>query len=333
MKIAKEVISVAFDIGTADIKLVKLKLASGKAELLDFALEPSGADLPAALKKIAQTRAISKINSSVSGAAVIIRYVSFPRMDENELGQAMRFEAAKHIPFSIDDVNIDSYILRNDLPDNKMLVLLVAVKKDFLNQRLTAIEAAGLRPNIIDTDSVALVNIFNFNYSGESQEQMKGKTVAFVNIGASDTNLNIVENAVPRLSRDIHIAGNNFTQKIADVFSLDFKAAENLKLNPDKEKLASICGAVETALANLANEIRVSFDYYESQNASSVGKILLSGGGSNFTGLKDMLANLLGIEVEAWDPLKNIDIANTIDVGQLKLYSSRLAVGLGLALR
>jgi len=332
MRLAKDRISVGLDIGNADIKLVKLKASAGKLTLQDFALEPIAGDPAGALKRITQAHGITKVNTSVAGLAVILRYVNFPRMDGKELSQALKFEAAKHIPFSVDDVSIDSYILKNDLSDNKMLVLLVAVKKDFLKQRLALIEAAGLKPTVVDTDSVALINMFNYDYSIESDNSIK-KAVALINIGAADTNLNIVEGGIPRLSRDIHIAGNNFTQKIADVLSLDFKAAESLKLNPDKEKLPSISSALESALANLANEIRISFDYYESQNASSVGKILLSGGSSNFVGLKDMLVNLLGIEVEIWDPLKNIEIASSVDAEQLKSLSSRFVVSLGLALR
>lgn len=332
MKFAKETVSVGLDIGTSDIKFAKLKLGSADPELQDFAIEPVSLDIAATLKNMAQAHGISKVNVSVSGQSVIMRYVNFPRMNENELSQALKFEAAKHIPFPPDDVNLDSFILKNDLPDNKMLVLLVAVKKDFLKQRLMAIETAGLKVKMVDTDSVALINMFNMQYPPEAGGSTRVKATALINIGASDTNLNIVENGMPRLSRDIHIAGNNFTRKIADVFNFDIKAAESLKLKPQGDKISSISAAVESAAANLANEIRVSFDYYESQNASSVGRILLTGGGSKFTGLKDMLANLLGIEVEPWDSLKNINIAKNVDPEQLKLVSSSLTVSLGLAL-
>ena len=147
------------------------------------------------------------------------------------------------------------------------------------------------------------------------------------------SNLNILENGLPVLSRDIYIAGNNFTQKTADILELDFKSAEELKLNIDREKLDKVVIAAESVLSDLAKELRVSFDYYESQNASSVIKIFLSGGGSKFSGLKDMLANLLGIEVEYWDPLRQISITDSVDSKEAKALSSQLAVAVGLALR
>jgi len=91
--------------------------------------------------------------------------------------------------------------------------------------------------------------------------------------------------------------------------------------------------AVESVLSNLATEIRTSFDYYESQNASSVFKIFLSGGGAKFSGLKEKLAHLLGIEVENWDPFSRIQINEAVGTEKIKAISGQLAVVVGLALR
>lgn len=331
-KFAKERFSLGLDIGSSTVKLVKLRFCKDTVELCDFALEPASLDLAPLVKKITEAQGINRVNLSVSGTSTVIRYVNFPRMSEEELAQALKFEAQKHIPFSLDSVNLDSSILKEELPDNKMLIIIAAVKKDLLGQRLKVIEDAGLKPNIVDIDSLALVNDFNFNHHQES-DAFKNKAVALVNIGASQSNLSILESGIPRLSRDIFIAGNSFTQKIADTLTLELKAAEALKLNPDKERLDKITAAVEAGVANLGAEIRTSFDYYESQSASSVVKIFLSVGSSNFPGLKDMLANLLSIEVEAWDPFKKIGVYANIDSEKVKARSAELAVAVGLALR
>ncbi len=329
-KFSKERFSAGLDIGTSAIKLVELKFIKDTVELARFNLEPIQADLSSQLKRIAPSQ---RINISVSGTSTIIRYADFPRMNEDELKQSLEFEAQKYIPFPINEVNLDSHILKGNPLDNRMLVLVAAVKKELINQRLELIKAAGLKTNIVDLDSLALVNAFKFNYSQENDDNIKNKTIALLNIGASMSNLNILENSLPVLSRDIYIAGNNFTQKTADILELDFKSAEELKLNIDREKLDKVVIAAESVLSDLAKELRVSFDYYESQNASSVIKIFLSGGGSKFSGLKDMLANLLGIEVEYWDPLRQISITDSVDSKEAKALSSQLAVAVGLALR
>ena len=331
-RFAKEKFSVGLDIGNAAIKLIKLRFFKETIELCGFALEPSSVDLVPVLKKIMQPHNnIDNVDISVSGPSAIIRYANFPKMTPVELSQSLRFEAQKHIPFSMDDVNLDSWILKPDLPDNKMFVLLAAVKKEFINQRLKLMEDVGIKPYIVDLDSLALINAFNFNYAND--ENLKNKTIALLNIGALYSNLNILEGGIPCLSRDIHIAGNNFTQKLVDIFGIDFKSAENLKFNPDNERFANVSSAIESVLVNLATEIRTSFDYYESQSASSVVKIFLSGGGSLFPALKDVLANLVGIEVDYWDSLKQINFSDNVDSKGVKALSGQLAVAMGLALR
>jgi type IV pilus assembly protein PilM len=254
-------------------------------------------------------------------------------MEEAELKQALKFEAQKHIPFPINEVKLDSYILRDAFVDNKMLVLVAAVKRDFISQRLKIIQEAGFKINIVDLDSIALINAFNFNYPKDENTDTKNKAVALLNIGASMSNLSILENGLPVLSRDIYIAGNNLTQKIQDLLGLDYKAAEGAKFHIEKDKSEKLNTATESVLSDLAKELRVSFDYYESQSTSSVTRIFLSGGGAVMTGFKDALANLLGFEVEYWDPLRKVIIPENIDSKNAQVLSGQLAVAVGLALR
>lgn len=350
-KFSKEKISVGLDIGTSSIKIVKLKLNNDTAELCDFKQIPVSFGLDAALKELAQTEDIKDVNISVSGHSTIIRYVNFPKMNPEELTQALKFEAQKLIPFAINEINLDNYILKPDLPDNKMLLLLAAVKIEFINQRLKLLETAGIRANIVDIDSLALVNAFNFNHSKENDE-LKNKTVAVLNIGASISNLNLLENFLPCLSRDIKTAGNHFTKKIIDALSVDLPTAEDLKINPDKDKSSKIPGVFEQVITNLATEVRTSFDYYESQCPSTVSKIYISGGGSLLKGLKESLSSMLDIEVAYWDSFSNIDISNTSNseklssiknnadlnagaagINEAQALSALLPVAVGLALR
>jgi len=330
-RVSSEHTSIGIDFGSFNVKLVKLRLSKDSAELLELGIESVGVDTLEVLNKITRSQDVKRLNSSFSGPATLIRYVNFPRMSYSELKQSLKFEAQKHIPFNVSEVNLDACILKNDLSDNKMLVLLAAVKKDSIKQRLKLIEDSGLIANLFDLDSLALINAFNFNYPADGS--LKQKAIALLNVGASLSNLNILDEGLPRLSRDLHLGGNNFTQKLSDLLGVETVIAEGLKLKPEQEHLAKITAGIESVLANLASEIRTSFDYYESQCVNSVEKIFLSGGGSLFPGFKDMLANLLGIEVEHWDPLKRIQLAPNIDSQKAKSASGYLAIAVGLALR
>jgi type IV pilus assembly protein PilM len=328
----KERLSFGLDIGTQSIKYIKLRFHNkDSVRLCGFGLIPAGSDLTEALKGIKQSEGIDAVNISVSGPSAVIRNVSFPRMSQNELRQALKFEVQKHIPFSVEEVNIDSCVIKENLPDNKMLVLIAAVKKDMLNQRLKIVQDAGFKVNIVDIDSLSLLNAFNFNYSID--EALKNKALLLLNIGSSVTNLNILENGIPRLSRDIQIGGYNFNQRLMEAFSLDLGSAQELKINTDSDKIKQINTALEPLISNLCASIRTSIDYYESQAASAVAKVFLSGGEANSCGLKESFKNFLGIEVECWDPLKKISIENSVDPAKVKAISSQLAVALGLALR
>lgn len=328
---SKEKYSFGLDIGTQSVKVAQLKILKEQVQLCGVDILPVQLELVEVLKKIKQEMQIDSVNIGVSGPQTVVRHINFPRMNKDELKKALKFEAQKHIPFPLADVNFDGYILREDLPDNKMLVLIAAAKKELINQRVKLVEDAGLKIGLICIDSIALVNAFTFSHAQD--EFLKQKTVALLNIGATTTNLDILENGIPRLSRDINIAGNNFTQKIMDVFTLDYKRAEELKMNPQKEASEKLLVCQESVLTNLASEIRTSFDYYESQSTASVVKIFLSGGGSKFSGLKDMLANSLGIEVEYWDPLKQIGIAAELGSKDIKSLASQLPMAVGFALR
>ncbi|MGE5308307.1 MAG: type IV pilus assembly protein PilM [Deltaproteobacteria bacterium] len=328
---SKEKTPVGLNVGGSTMKLAKLKVLQDHVELVSYSIEQSQIDMEDLIRKTAHSHEVTTVNISVSGQQAIIRYIDFPKMNLGELKQALKFEAQKYMPFPVNEVNLDACILREDLPDNKMRVLMAAVKKDYLDQRLKILASAGLTVNIVDIDSLALINAFNHNYAGE--EKLKGKTVALLNIGSATSNLNILENHAPSLSRDITIGGNNLTQRIADVFSLDFKSAEELKTTGDAQKAEKIATAIEPVVTKLAKEVRSSFDYYESRSVSSVEKIYLSGGGSRDPGLKESLSSLIGIEVEHWDPLRKITVAEGLDPAKVKAASSQLAVAIGLALR
>lgn len=319
------------DIGSHSIKLVKLKALKEGLQLCAFYCEPTGKNTLESLNKIRELSGAGTANISISGPAVLLRYVNFPKMSESEMKHALKFEAQKHIPFSLSDVYLDGFILKEGLAENKMLILIAAAKKDLIQERARLLGNAGIRPNIIEADSISLVNAFSFNYGAD--DGLKNKTIALINIGASLTNLNIIESGVPRLSRDIQIAGSALTQKLCDSLGMGFLQAEELKVNPDKEKIGAVSSAVEPALSNLASEIRTSFDYYESQNASSVAKIYLSGGSSSLSGIKEALSGFLGIEAQEWDALKNLSLSAEVDAQKARALSGTLPVAIGLALR
>ena len=329
-------ITVGLDIGTAAIKAVKLESLNQDYTLQAFSIKETPSDREERSDLIKNT--LSEINMgnsdlcvSLSGQNVITRYVTLTSMNPVDFKNALKFEAQKYIPFPVAQVYLDGCILKENVSANKMLALIAASKKDFVQQRIKLIQDIGYAVDVVDIDSLALINAFKFNYSDE--EILQNKVVALLDIGASISNLSILEQGIPFLSRDILLGGKSFTKKIASDLEIDLKAAEKAKTDIPKAKAEKIKSALEVVLTQLTTELRKSFDYYESQSVSSVEAIYISGGGIFLKDFPANLNNLLGIEVKKWDPLKKVELSPDLDSQIIKEGAAQLAVAIGLSMR
>lgn len=296
----KEEPSIGLDIGSSSLKLIELE-KKGKEKILKrfFYLELTpGADAGSLLGDFLKSQKLAgrQVNVSVSGQSVVTRYLSWPRMTLNELRSTMRFEAKEYIPFPLDEVFFDCAIIKDNFENNKMLIVLAAIKKVTLQERLGLLEKAGLIPKIIDVDCFCLANVFDKSYS-MLDVSVREKTIALLNIGAQTTNMAIVDSQILRFSRDISF------------------------------------GAKDSAFAGLSSEISTSIDYYENQNGRPVEKLLVSGGGSYSQGTLNFLNHQLNLPVDSFDIFSGIAIDQGLNVEEFKLKKNIFAVALGLALR
>lgn len=332
---AKPKTRVGLDIGSFSIKAVEvIEKPKGVLELLKIGVgkveyEGPQANLSASIKRAMHEANIStnRVHASISGQAVIVRYIILPKMTKTELQSAMRFEAEKYIPFDIKEVVLDSQILDENMEDNKMKVLLVAAKKDSIHKYTNAIIEAGFEPILIDVDSFALINSFSANFP-----QASGETTALLNIGAQLTNINILKDNTSRFTRDIQIAGNEITNALSKQLNISLEEAEGLKCNPG-ERFDEVFEIVKTVLEEIVREVRLSFDYYESQFEKGVDKVYLSGGSSALKGIENYISQAIGLETDLWDPSKCLQISQDALRQSVAPLASRMAVGIGLALR
>ncbi len=244
----------------------------------------------------------SGVSLGICGPNVVVRYVVMAKMNEDEFRNSLRYEAASYLPFPVEEVNLDGAILK-DLPDNQMLVMFAAARKDFINERLKVFQDAGIKVNILDIDSLALINAFNYT-CGRKESVLSG-AVALLNIGASVTNINILESGIPHFSRDINFVGKDLARQAWS----------------------------DVAVSNFLTEIRKSFDYYEAGSTAVINKIFLSGGGSLVSDLAKNLEGYLGIQIEQWDSFGNFEFSPELNEQDLRNNSARFAVAVGLALR
>ncbi|HXI09897.1 MAG TPA: type IV pilus assembly protein PilM [Thermodesulfobacteriota bacterium] len=338
----------AFDIGSSSIKLVQMNQTKkgwelvrlGMAELPPEAIV-DGSIIDAltvtnTLKDLIKEHGVKVKDavSSLTGHSVIIKKVSFPAMTEDELAESIQWEAEQYIPFPITDVNIDFQILGADTEGRgQMEVMLVAVKKDVINDYTNVIKEAGLNPVVIDVDSFALENMMEINYP-----VAPGENIAMVNIGASITSISVILGGLTIFTRSIPMGGNQFTEEIQRQMNISFKDAEDMKVGrkaPQAADSASLPSAIETISTNLAFEVKRSLDFFlGGSQGSYVNKIYLSGGGSKAAGLQNLMQEKTNIPIEIANPFKNLEVnAKTYDKEALKEQAPFFGVAVGLATR
>jgi len=274
---------------------------------------------------------------SLSGRGVVVRFVNMMKMDESELESAVRYEADKYIPFELSDVVLGCQRLEGvqdaTMSDKEMKVLVVAAKRDLVEEVVETAKKIGLSPVIVDVDLFALSNAYEMKQRLGPKMETGDKVDVLVDVGANKTSVAIVKNLTLRFAREFYIAGNDFTDAIARRLGLDLHEAANLKQNPAGREM-EIEDAVQQVLADFANEIRLSFDYYESQYEEEVDEIFLSGGGARLYGMSQWLEQAFGKRVTLWDPfeLMEVDEASVNPEGVAR-NAPRLAVAAGLAAR
>jgi len=215
-------------------------------------------------------------------------------------------------------------------------VLLVACKKDVVSQLTQVISQAGKSPSVVDVDAFALQNAYEVNYRPEPHE-----TVMLLNIGASVMNINIVRGEHSTFTRDVSMGGNQYTDTLQKQLNLTFEQAEMLKRGVMPEDCAATIEDAEPLLQSvtemLAAEVQRTLDFFYNQTLSDgqqIDRVLVAGGSSKVGGLVPYLAERFQLQVEPFNPFRNITInSKKFDENYIQEFAPDMAVAVGLALR
>ncbi len=338
--------TIGLDIGSSNIKLVQLRERKGGYELdafevmhlpPDIIVEGSVIDsmrLADSIKEIvrkAKVRAKNVALGIAGNSFVIIKRITLPEMTDEELSESIRFEAEQYVPFDIDDVNIDFQIIGPRDEPGQMDVIIVAVKKDIINEYINVVRDAGLSPVVVDVNAFALGNMYEINYEVEPN-----RNVALVNIGANTININVLKGGETVFTRDASIGGNLQSEALQKALGITFENAERVKRGGAVDGVveAEAEQALASASEDLIAEISRSLDYFRSTAFhEEINEVILSGGGALVKGFADQLSNHMGIQVRRSEPFKNIHIPARFDLSSIEETGCIAAVAVGLAIR
>jgi len=336
-------LTVGLDIGSGLIKVAVIDHGKGEPELARVAIVPLLADAivegeimdPGIVAEAVQSALLAAgvkgkaVVTAVGGRDVIVKKIQIDRVKESEVRDLMRWEAEQHVPFDMESVELDFQILDPDGSGLDMSVLLVAAKRDLVENRVRLLAEAGLQPSMVDVDAFALHNAFELNHP----EAMRG-VVALVNVGHEVTNINILDDGVPILTRDLTIGTRRLREDLqrerglgaddSDALLRGYDRSPHLDhvLHPRAEEIAL---GIERASTFLASS---------SRSGAALREVYLCGGGARVPGLAPLLGDRLRMPVNQANPLANIKVRDgALDTLATDDVASLLMLPIGLALR
>jgi len=336
---------VGVDIGSSSIKICEIKEGrKGQRQLVRFGYHPlpaqtiveghvmnSGAVVEG-LEKLFHKAKTREVALRASGHSVIIKKITMPLMTPAELGEQINWEAEQHIPFDLAEAQIDYQVLLQRADQGQMDVLLVAAKKEEINDLVNLATEARLKPKVVDLDAFTVQNVFEAGYGAPAQ----GQTLVLLHVGASLTTINILAEGSTAFTRDIANGGNAITEEIQRQLGVSQEEAEAYKCGsaagmvPDE-----VPNIVRDVVQTLAGEIQRSLDFYLATSGDrEIHKVYMSGGTANVTALHEEIAERCQVDVVALDPLLVAQPdPKTVDPVALQGRTSQAVVAYGLALR
>jgi len=351
----------AIDFGARSIKVAKVHKVSDGYELENYGvtLSPEGAIangeifnpivVADALTKLIKDSGIrdNKAIIAITGQKVIVREIVFPLMEDKELMAGVMWEAPKYVPYDLDESIIDAEKVEEfvEKDGNKMMrVLLVATPKSIIQPYMEVLRKARIKPKIVDIVSSANIRAFKNNLSDKKEEEQDNLILDIIlSIGASNTNLTLVEKGNLKFTRDILVGGIDITKAIAKSLNLSFDEAEKLKRETkialgketEEEKKSESEKIIVKILNQITKEVRKSLSYYKTQSQKvKYNKMILSGGCANIDNIKEYLSEQFEIPVIIGNPFEGIKIdERAFDVERIKKLKDILATVIGLAMR
>lgn len=339
---------IGVDISSSAVKMVELNLVGRNYSLERYVIVPLPKDavtdgnltnidvVSDTVKRAWQqlgTR-VKHVAIALPAASVITKKILAPSLlTERELEMQVETEANQYIPFSLDEVNLDFQVVgtnANSPEEND--VLIAAAKKDKVEERVAAVEAAGLKAMVMDVESYATQAAFEL-MRPQLPNNGEGQIIAVVDIGATGMHMNIFKDAESIYSRDQAYAGNQLNQEIQRKFNMSFEEAEQAKRQgglPENYEPDVLQPFMDT----LAMEVGRSLQFfYTSSNYSAVDHILLAGGCSVIPGLDEAVSSRTQIaSTMRANPFFSMSTGK-VRGKQIQLDAPSLLIACGLAMR
>jgi type IV pilus assembly protein PilM len=336
------------DIGAGGIKVAEFEKYKGRPRLLTYGYSERGPEETSEDvlndKKTGETLAKICANAKVKGnqaiaglpiSAIFSSIINVPSSTEKELKMAVELQASKLLPYPLDEAVLDYKVLSSDKKEGfakSSRVLLTAAPKNLINKYVEIFKAAKLELLYLETEAFGLIR---------SLIGKDSSTIAILDIGATKTNILIVENGTPIVTRSINLGGLMVTKALSEMMKVGVVEAESLKRDVRLAENGSsgfnpvLPKAIESLLVPVINEIRYCFNLYINENGGQAGrveKLILTGGAALYPSLAEFFSRALNIKVFLGNPWARVLFPDDLKFDMDDL-GSRFAVAVGMAMR
>ena len=277
---------------------------------------------------------IKNLALALPSAAVITKKIIVPAsQQENELELQVETEANQYIPFALDEVNLDFQVIgpAPNSPED-VEVLIAASRKDKIEDRVAAAEAAGLKAVVMDIESFAIQTAFEL-IERQLPENGKDQNIAIVDIGTAMMNLNVLRNGQSVYMREQPFGGNQLTQEIQRHFGMSSEEAEAAKRAgglPENYETDVLAPFLDTLGLEVARALQF---FFSSTQFNQVNHILLAGGCASIPGIDEIVAKRAAVNTMVANPFANMALSSKIRPKYLTSEAPSLMVACGLAMR
>jgi type IV pilus assembly protein PilM len=335
---------VGLDIGSSGIKAVALRNSRAGWALTGAAEAPAPVErlsdgTTASASPVDAVRQVldglkirgARVATALSGQAAIVKRLALPAMTNDELAAAIPWEAEQYIPFALADVQLDYQVMNagSDAARSTLDVLLVAAKKDRVDERASLIAKAGRRAVVLDIEAFALANAYQMNYP----EQVD-PLAALVHVGRSTTIVCLLEQGQLAFTRDISLGNLAHVDALRRELGVDAVTAERIQRGhiPPEVNRDQVKGLLLEASGQIVLEVRKTVDFYRTTApVEHLSRIVVSGGAWNAEGLAELLTAEFEAPVEAFDPFRKV--ARSQATAGADVSGPAYAVAVGLAMR
>lgn len=302
-----------------------------------------------AFKKIVYKQKIdtNSLNIALPSNITLIKTISLPNLPLEELSVIVPQEAAKHISFPIEDMNIDFEVLSNpneqENSNKKIDVLLIAVPKSIVQSYVDVFKHLGFTISAVDVSSFSIIRTLA---NAELIDESENIDISLL-VGYENTDINIIYKGKPLFSNNFPVGKKNILDALINTLDISKEEAEKMlpeialiipgmnveEIDPQLNKAAT---TVRSIYNNICSEILKTIEFYNSQNSESIKirKIFVGGSGICTQNIDKYIIKRLKIDTVLCHSLKNI--TNNIDYADNPTYPVNipaLATSIGLALK